>query len=189
MGQDAAGRIQTEWVLAMNPEQKRDLMVAPICEAALILVVSVAAWLTQQPLIFASLGPTAYEMIEQPHRKSARPYNVIVGHLMAVIAGFVALLITHAWRTPAVSPHNIHPSRVAAAVLSAALTVFLTMLLRATQPAALSTTLLISLGMLERWRDAGVIMGAVVLITIFGEPIRRWRHKQIPDEETARKSG
>lgn len=173
----------------MNPEQKRDLKIAPICEAALILVVSIVAWLTQQPLVFASLGPTAYEMIEQPHRKSARPYNVIVGHLMAVIAGFVALLVTHAWRTPAVSPQNIHLSRVAAAVISAALTVLLTMALRATQPAALSTTLLISLGILERWRDAGIIMAAVLLMTIVGEPVRRWRVKQIPNEEEAKKSG
>ena len=173
----------------MNPEQKRDLMVAPACEAALILIVSVAAWLTHQPLIFASLGPTAYEMIEQPHRKSARPYNVIVGHLIAVLAGFAALCLTHAWRTPAVSTGNIQLPRVEAAVVSAALAVFFTLLLRATQPAALSTTLLISLGVLQQWRDGLIIMAAVLLLTIFGEPIRRWRNKQIPDEEAAKKSG
>lgn len=173
----------------MTPQQKRDLVVAPISEALLILVVCLAAWLSQQPLIFASLGPTAYELIEQPHRRSARPYNVIVGHLMAVTAGFSALLITHAWRTPAVSPHNIHFARVEAAVLAAALTVVFTLLLRATQPAALSTTLLISLGILQRWRDAGVIMAAVLLITLAGEPIRHWRLRHIPNEEAAGKSG
>ncbi len=173
----------------MNPEQKRDLKIAPVCEAALIFVVSIAAWLAQQPLVFTSLGPTAYEMIEQPHRKSARPYNVIVGHLIAVIAGFAALLITHAWYTPAVSARHIQLPRVEAAVLSTALTVFFTLLLRATQPAALSTTLLISLGTLQQWRDVGIIMAAVLLMTIVGEPIRRWRNKQIPDEETAKKSG
>ncbi len=173
----------------MNPEQKRDLAVAPVCEAALILVVSLAAWFTQQPLVFTSLGPTAYEMIEQPHRKSARPYNVIAGHLIAVISGFVALLATHAWYTPAVSARHIQLPRVEAAVFSTALTVFFTLLLRATQPAALSTTLLISLGTLQQWRDILVIMIAVLLLTIAGEPIRRWRNKQIPDEETAKKSG
>lgn len=173
----------------MNPEQKRDLKIAPVCEAGLILVVSMAAWLTQQPLVFTSLGPTAYEMIEQPHRKSARPYNIIGGHLIAVVAGFVALLVTHAWYTPAVSARHIQLPRVEAAVLSTALTVFFTLLLRASQPAALSTTLLISLGTLQQWRDVLVIMGAVLLMTIVGEPIRAWRNRQIPDEETAKKSG
>lgn len=173
----------------MNPQQKRDLIIAPVCEGALILVVSVAAWLTQQPLVFTSLGPTAYEMIEQPHRKSARPYNVIGGHLIAVVAGFLALLITHAWRTPAVSARHIQFPRVEAAVLSTALTVLGTLLARATQPAALSTTLLISLGTLQQWRDVAVIMAAVLLMTIVGEPIRNWRNRQIPDEQTAQKSG
>ena len=173
----------------MNYEQKRDLAIAPVCEGALILIVSMAAWLSHQPLVFTSLGPTAYEMIETPHRKSARVYNIIVGHLIAVVAGFVALVITHAWRVPAVSTRNIQFPRVEAAVLSAALTVFLTLWARATQPAALSTTLLISLGTMQQWRDILVIMAAVLLMTLAGEPLRRWRTRQIPNEETAKKSG
>lgn len=173
----------------MKPEQKRDLWIAPLAEGALILVASLAAWLSQQPLIFTSLGPTAYELIETPHRKTARPYNVVVGHLIGVIAGFLALLCTHAWRVPAVSTRSIQFPRVEAAVLAAALTVFGTLLVRATQPAALSTTLLISLGTMQQWRDIAVIMGAVLLMLIAGEPLRRWRHKQIPDEQTAQKTG
>jgi hypothetical protein len=173
----------------MNPEQKRDLMIAPLCEGTLILIAALAAWLAHQPLIFASLGPTAYELIETPHRKSARVYNILVGHLVGVAAGFAALGVTHAWRTPAVSPGNIQFSRVEAAVLSAALTVFVTLLLRATQPAALSTTLLISLGVMQQWSDGLIIMAAVLLMTLAGEPLRQWRCKQIPDEKTAQKSG
>jgi cytochrome c biogenesis factor len=173
----------------MNLRQKRDLMIAPMCEAALILIASVAAWVAHQPLIFASLGPTAYELIETPHRKSARPYNVIVGHLIAVVFGFVALIVTRAWWTPAVSDGSVRFPRVEAAVLSAALTVFVTLLLRATQPAAISTTLLISLGVMQQWRDGLTIMAAVLLMTLTGEPLRRWRCRQIPDEKTAQKSG
>jgi hypothetical protein len=78
---------------------------------------------------------------------------------------------------------------VEATVLSAALTVLGTLLARATQPAALSTTLLISLGTMQRWTDAAVIMAAVLLMTLVGEPLRHWREKQIPDERTAQQSG
>lgn len=173
----------------MNPEQKRDLMIAPLCEGALILVASIAAWLAHQPLIFTSLGPTAYELIETPHRKSARPYNIIIGHLIGVVAGFAALSLTHAWRTPAVTTGNIQFPRVGAAAVSAALTVFVTLMVRATQPAALSTTLLISLGAMQQWRDGLIIMAAVLLMTLAGEPLRQWRCKQIPDEKRAQKSG
>jgi ABC-type Fe3+-siderophore transport system permease subunit len=173
----------------MNLRQKRDLAIAPICEGALILIASLAAWLAHQPLIFTSLGPTAYELVETPHRKSARPYNIIVGHLAGVVAGFVALLLTHAWTTPAVSTSNVQLPRVEAAALSAALTVFLTLLLRATQPAALSTTLLISLGTMQQWSDSLIIMAAVLLMTLAGEPLRRWRLRQIPDEKTAQQGG
>ncbi|HEY5381578.1 MAG TPA: HPP family protein [Acidobacteriaceae bacterium] len=139
---------------------------------------SLAAWLSHQPLIFASLGPTAFEQIETPLRPSARPYNVVVGHLIAVLAGFAALFLTHAWTSPAVSPHHVTLSRVEAAVLSSALTVLGTLLARATQPAATATTLLISLGLMRTWQDGVYIMLAVLLMTVVGEPLRRWRARE-----------
>ncbi|HTV09205.1 MAG TPA: HPP family protein [Candidatus Aquilonibacter sp.] len=168
----------------MNYRRKRDLMIAPVCEAALILIASVAAWLTQQPLIFASLGPTAYELIETPHRKSARPYNIIAGHLIAVVCGFASLSLTRAWWAPAVSNGHVRFPRVEAAVVSAGLTVLVTLLLRATQPAAISTTLLISLGLMQQWKDGVMLMVAVLLMTMAGEPMRRWRLHHVPDEAT-----
>ena len=76
---------------------RRDLAIAPLCEAALIFVIALASWLIHKPLIFASLGPTAYEQVETPKRKSGHPYNVIVGHLIAVLAGFTAVWLCRAW--------------------------------------------------------------------------------------------
>jgi hypothetical protein len=157
---------------------RRDLWVAPVCEGGLILVVSLAAWLSREPLIFASLGPTAFEQIETPLRPSARPYNVVVGHLIAVVAGFVALYLTRAWAAPAVSAGHIAFARVAAAVVSAALTVLGTLFARATQPAALATTLLVSLGLMQRWQDVCFIMLAVLMMTAVGEPLRRWQARK-----------
>lgn len=154
---------------------RRDLLIAPTFEALLIAIVALAGWLTHKPLVFTSLGPTAFELIEQPERPSARPYNVIMGHLIAVAAGFAALFITHAWGAPAVSSGSVAMPRVWAAVLSALLTVAGTLLARATQPAALSTTLLISLGSMQQSYDAAIIIGAVLLMTACGEPLRRWR--------------
>jgi len=154
---------------------KRELLVAPYGEAALILVVSIVGWATHQPLVFASLGPTAYEIIEKPSQPSARPYNVIVGHFIAVLAGFAALFIVHAWSVPSVSASGVPFLRVWAAVVAALITVFFTLLVKATQPAALSTTLLVSLGIMQTSWEAAMIMAGVVLIVAVGEPMRRLR--------------
>jgi hypothetical protein len=77
-----------------------DLFLAAAEEAGLILFAAAIGWALHQPLIFASLGPTAYEIVEKPGTRSARPYNVIVGHLCRVGAGFPALVIFNAWSAP-----------------------------------------------------------------------------------------
>ena len=161
--------------------ERRDLVIAPLCEGALVLVVALAAWVARQPLIFASLGPTAFELIETPKRSSARPYNVIVGHLIAVISAYIALYVTRGWWAPAASLGDIRLARVACATLAGLLTVLGTLLLRATQPAALSTTLLIALGVMQRKRDALIIMAGVLLMVAVGEPLRRWRARTMQD--------
>ena len=161
---------------------RKELVIAPICEGALILTVSIVGWLTKSPLVFTSLGPTAFEMIETPKRPSARPYSVIVGHLIGVLAGFAALWITNAWATPGISSGRVALPRVAAATISALLTVLVTLLVHATQPAALSTTLLISLGTFHRWQYGFTIMGAVVLLVFLGEPLRQWRSREKPGD-------
>lgn len=158
---------------------KKDLVIAPVGEALLILVVSIIGWASHQPLIFASLGPTAYEMIEKPRQPSSRPYNVVIGHLIAVLAGFAALFIVRAWSVPAVSVHGVPLPRVWSAVIAALLTAFFVLLLKAGQPAALSTTLLISLGLMQTAQDGLMIMAGVVLITLVGEPIRQMRLRGI----------
>lgn len=158
---------------------RRDLFLAPVLEGVLILIVAVTGWAIHQPLVFASLGPTAYELVETPERRTARPYNILAGHFIAVVAAFTALMISGAWGVPSVSAAGVPLQRVWAATLAAMLTVAGTMLAKATQPAAISTSLLISLGVMQTWRDGGAILVAVLLMVVAGEPLRRWRAKTI----------
>ncbi len=148
---------------------------APLCEGALILLAALAALGTHQPLLFASLGPTAFELIEAPERRSARAWNVIAGHGIGLLAGFAALTVTHAWAAPAVGGGVPTWPRVWAAALAAMLTVFGTLMARATQPAAISTSLLVSLGTMQSRRDVLFILGSVVLLVVAARPLRRLR--------------
>jgi hypothetical protein len=143
-----------------------------------VLVLAAISWATKQPLIFASLGPTAYELVEQPQLRSARAYNIIVGHLIGLGAGFLAVYLLRAWAAPnVISTGVVTTQRLWAVTIAAALTTLVTLILKAGQPAALATTLLVSLGSMQTRRDAMAIVAGVLLIAAFGEPIRRFRIK------------
>lgn len=158
---------------------KNDLVWGTLGEGGLILAVAAIGWITKQPLIFASLGPTAYELVEQPQLRSARTYNVIVGHALGVACGFLALSLLHAWNEPNVlSTGIVSTQRLGAVTVAAALTVFCTLIARAAQPAALATTLLITLGAMQTRRDAVAIVVGVVIVTALGQPLRHIRLRQ-----------
>lgn len=149
---------------------------APLLEAGLILLMGAISLALGRPLLFASLGPTAYEQVEKPELPSAKLYNVVIGHWIAIACGFFALWVTNAWYAP--NPmENGHFTgvRVWACVLAVALTTLFTLLLKARQPAAESTTLLIAIGSLQRPSDAWAIALAVLILGLVGEPIRRLR--------------
>src|SRR5215510_3629552 len=166
---------KTEGAMLKN---RADLFWAPLGEGGLVLAIAAIAWATNQPLIFASLGPTAYELVEQPQLPSARTYNVIVGHLIGLGSGFLAVYLMNAWAAPNVMAGGVvSPERVWAMTISAALTTLVSLVLRAGQPAALATTLLISTGAMQTRRDAVVIVAGILLIAALGEPVRRFRLK------------
>jgi hypothetical protein len=158
--------------------RRSDLLWATLGEGGLLLVPALLGWGLHQPLIFASLGPTAYELVEQPQIRSARAYNVVVGHMVGLGAGFLSVFVLNAWSEPNVLATGIVSSgRLGAAIIAVTLTTFFTLLLRAGQPAALATTLLVSLGSMQTKRDAVAIIAGILVVTALGEPIRRFRLK------------
>ena len=139
------------------------------------------------PLLFTSLGPTAYEQIEKPETRSAKPYNILVGHYVALVSGIVGLFAFHAFHDPVTaSAGYLTGSRIFASVLACVLTAFSNLLLRAGQPAAFSTALLVTLGSYESPRDALAIVLAVLFLTVLGEPLRR---KSLQLRETGEQAG
>jgi HPP family len=151
-----------------------DAFWATVGEGSLILAMAAIAWAVRQPLIFASLGPTAYELVEQPRLRSARTYNIIVGHFVGLGSGFLALYLFHAWKAPTVAA-SLTSARVWAAVVAATITTLGNLILSASQPAALATALLVSLGLMQTRRDAVAIIAGVLIIALIGGPVRHFR--------------
>jgi ABC-type Co2+ transport system permease subunit len=81
-----------------------------------------------------------------------------------------------AFHAPLASGH-LTGTRVLAGGLGCLLTALLNLLLKASQPAAFSTALLVTLGSYESLRAAISIIVAVLILTVICEPLRRWSMK------------
>jgi CBS-domain-containing membrane protein len=159
-----------------------------------ISLVSAAAWATRQPLVFPSLGPTAFLLFHTPLARSATPRNTIYGHAIGAGAGYGCLALfglLHAG--PAISA-GVTPDRVAAAALSLAVTAGAMIWLGVPHAPAGATTLIVSLGILHTPEQLGILMVGVVLIAAQGFVINRlagldyplWYHaRTVPDEDGA----
>ncbi len=134
---------------------------AHVC--TLVLVPGVAAWVLGQPLIFPSLGPSAFALVLDENENLA--WRVIGGHLIGVLSGLLAYHVlayglTLAALSPAFSLGGLRI--VASGVASIALTVVAMSAARANHAPACATTLIVSLGVLPGLVDGMLIMVAVV---------------------------
>jgi CBS-domain-containing membrane protein len=64
--------------------------------AMALAIITIAAHLTELPLLFPPLGPTAFILFYTPLAVTASPRNVIVAHTMAVGAGIFSLWLMEA---------------------------------------------------------------------------------------------
>jgi CBS-domain-containing membrane protein len=126
-------------------------------------LISAIALLTHEPFVFPSLGPTAFLLFYAARSQVASPRNAITGHLNGVIAGYLALLATGLQGKPA-NLDDVTWPRLGAAAISLSLTAAAMVLLRAPHPPAGATTLIVSLGVLNRLSQMGIVMAGVVVL-------------------------
>ncbi len=166
------GRRARHW-----PPEVPDIVWGPLAAALLIVVIGLLGVLASEPLLFPSLGPTAFLQVEDPEFRASRIYNTILGHFIGVAAGLLAVFAFHINRLP--SPllgGRVSPAVIAASTLSVALTIGLGLLLRASHPPACATTLLFALGGFKpTLKVVIVVVAGVLLIGILGEVLRRFR--------------
>lgn len=138
-----------------------------------IAIMSAAAVFTGQPLIFPSLGPTAFLLFYSPRAPVASPRNAIIGHLIGVFAGYFSLVIFGLTEHGPAFAEGVSWARVGAAALSLGLTSGFMVWLLAPHPPAGATTLIISLGIMPKPSQQAFLMLAVVVLVIQGLVINR----------------
>ncbi|MHB8646879.1 MAG: HPP family protein [Thermomicrobiales bacterium] len=136
-------------------------------------VSGLAAWLFRQPLLFPSLGPTAFLIFGAPMAANASPRNTLIGHGVAIAVGYGTLALFGLRHAPNVLQAGVTPARIGAAALSVALTGALLILFRALHPPAGATTLILSLGLLGTFHAIMMIALGVLILTATGWLINR----------------
>jgi hypothetical protein len=143
----------------------------------LLCVPAVIAWVTGQPFIFPSLGPSAFSLVVDEGRKSSAR-AVIGGHLCGVVCGLLAYnLLAQGLTLSELPPHlSLSLVRLAASgVISVILTTGAMLASRLRHPPACATTLIVSLGLLATAEDALFIMVAVVVMCAVHRVLHRGR--------------
>jgi len=161
-------------------ERTGDALYSFVAAALAIAVSAFAAYLSGQPLIFPSLGPTAYLFFESPMSERASPRNTLIGHLVAIAAGFLSLALFGLLDDLSVLQEGVTLARVGAATLSTAVTGAVLLLLRASHPPAGATVLIVSLGLLRNPSEMLILAAGVVVLTVVGWTINRMAGVPMP---------
>jgi CBS domain-containing membrane protein len=131
------------------------------------------AFLTGEPFVFPSLGPTAFLLFYTPMLPAASPRNTVYGHLIGAAAGYLALVAFGLTDAEPALATSVTGARVGAAALSLGLTSGAMVWARVPHPPAGATTLIVSLGILREPEQLLVLMLAVVLLVVQGFAINR----------------
>lgn len=146
---------------------------ALVSTAVSILIIGLVAHVAGVPLVFPSLGPTAFLIFDQPRVGAASPRNVLVGHAIGILGGIVALFVTGTRHAAPVLSAILPANRVAAIAVALGLTSGAMALLRMPHPPAAATTLIVSLGFLTRLPDQLAFYAGVVALVGQGFVIDR----------------
>jgi len=177
IGFDHVGALLThmrmEWLLQHFPP--RFVWAVYVCINGFITIALLAllALATGSPIVFPSLGPTAYLFFFSPLSESSSPRNTILGHAIGLLCGYGAFALAAASSPPFGMYPGVHGPRLLAAALSLSATGALMALLRISHPPAGATTLIVSLGIISQPKELVIIEVAVILLTVQAFAINR----------------
>jgi CBS-domain-containing membrane protein len=146
---------------------------------ALVVAGTVAA-LTHQTWLFPSLGPAVMLHVEKPDAPESSPRNTLIGHAVALVAGYGLLVVCGLGDNRSVLQEGVSVARIVAAAGSLAVTAVVLLILRASHPPAGATTLIVSLGLLRTPAQMVIAMASVMLVTVIDWLFNRATGQAVP---------
>ena len=150
-----------------------------INSAISIAILAGIAAMTDLPFVFPSLGPTAFILFYAALSTQAAPRNVFCGHLIGVVAGFLALALFGLTNANA-DLEDVTWGRVGAVSVALCLTLSLMVWLNVPHAPAGATTLIVALGLMRTPWQLFILMVAVVLMIVQGLAINRLAGMAVP---------
>ena len=138
-----------------------------------IAISGLAAWGFDEPLLFPSLGATAFLIFETPMAEVGTPRNTVIGHAVGILAAALSLAIFGLLDAPSAFEEGVTAARVGAVALSVGLTGGVLRLLRAAHPPAGATTIIVSSGLLSDGDQMLAVVVGVLIVTIAGWLLNR----------------
>lgn len=136
-------------------------------------VLAFLAYWMDSPLVFPSLGPTAFLLFHRPLSQAASPRNALAGHLLSILIGWLSLALMGLTHAPPILETGVTEPRIVAAALSIGLTSGLMILLNIPHPPAGATALIISLGLIHEPKKYPLLLAGVALLVLQGFLINR----------------
>jgi CBS domain-containing membrane protein len=131
------------------------------------------AWLLEEPLVFPSLGATAFLFFETPMAEVASPRNTIIGHYVGAAIAYFWLLAFGLADAPSALETGFSVERAAAVALSVGCTGGALRLLRAAHPPAGATTVIVSAGLLTTGEELLALAAGVAILTVAAHLLNR----------------
>ncbi len=149
-------------------------VIPPIAAAIVLCAIGALGIGAHDAWLVPSLGSAIFVQVMTPKEPSASLWSTLLGQLVALPAGFVAVFVSGANAAPAfLSGHALQPDRLLAVSIAVILTILAQRALKATCPAGGAVALLLALGTTPPTAHGALLLGVgIVLVTIFGEPIR-----------------
>ena len=173
-------RLSIPSLLASADERSVVSRVAAVNGTVAILIISLFAWLTDLPLLFPVLGPSAFILFSKPFSADAAPRSVVIGHFVAMATAVASWQLVSAAYGQPVSMDDAQWPTIVSASLALAVTCMLLIRLSCPHAPACASALLIALGAVTEWREVLALAVAVVVLTLQAVCINRIAGVNVP---------
>ena len=189
-------RLQLRYLLPRLKHPERLVRLFVFIEGSMALaVISTMALITQFPLLFPPLGPSAFILFRMPMSASAAPRTVLLSHTFGLISGFLALFLgSLLFSTGTPDPDTVNWSSIVILSMAMGMSSLAMIWLECNHPPATATALIVGMGSITTFSQTiGFVVAVILLISLAflfnrilgGLPYSYWRH----DPEIAARYG